>query len=170
MTQPDVRTEALWRLIEPSVVAMGYGLVRVLVSGSSRPMLQIMAERSDGEAMTVEDCAEISRNISALLDVEDPIRSAYVLEVSSPGIDRPLVKLADYARFAGQEARLETRDLHDGRRRFTGRLLGVAGAAVRLETEAGEIAIAFDDIRKAKLIVPDHLFGTKEPSSASQQR
>ena len=170
MTQPDVRTDAIWRIVEPSIAAMGYGLVRVLISGSSRPMLQIMVERADNAAMTVDDCAEISRTVSALLDVEDPIRGAYVLEVSSPGIDRPLVKLADFARFAGSEARLETKELQDGRRRFTGRLLGVDGSNVRLATEAGEITLAFDDIRKAKLLVPDRLFGPAEPSPATQQR
>src|SRR5262249_21777314 len=134
LTQRDVRTDAIWRIVEPSIGAMGYGLVRVLLSGASRPMLQIMAERSDGAAMTVDDCAEISRTVSALLDVEDPIRSAYVLEVSSPGIDRPLVRLSDFQRFTGQDAHLETRDVRDGRRRFTGRLIGVTGSTVRLAT------------------------------------
>ena len=102
---------------------MGYELVRVHYgSGSGRPTLQIMAERLDRQPMTVDDCAEISRNISALLDVEDPLEDAYLLEVSSPGIDRPLIRPADYERFAGFEARLELTRPIEGRRRFRGRI------------------------------------------------
>ena len=102
-------TDRIQQIIAPSVEAMGYEIVRVQVSGTQRPTLQVMAERKDDAAMTVEDCADISRAVSALLDVEDPISCAYTLEISSPGIDRPLTRPKDFERFAGFEARIETR-------------------------------------------------------------
>lgn len=152
------------RLIEPALVAMGYELVRVAMQGGeSRPTLQIMAERKDGVAMSVDDCADISRTISALLDVEDPITSAYTLEVSSPGIDRPLVKRADFERFAGFEARIETVQPVAGRKRFRGRLMGVAGEDVRLrepDKAAGaedETLVPLAAIARAKLVLTDEL-------------
>src|ERR1700691_3688074 len=111
---------------------MGYRLVRVMLSGRQRPTLQLMAERRDDAPMSVEDCAEISRSVSALLDVADPIASAYTLEVSSPGIDRPLVRAEDYDRFAGFEAQVELAQPQDGKKRFRGRVLGRAGDEVRL--------------------------------------
>lgn len=107
-------------LIAPSLDALGYELVRVQINGQTNRTLQIMAERKDRRDMTVDDCAEISRNISAILDVEDPVPGAYDLEVSSPGIDRPLVRRDDFERFAGQVARVETGRPIDGRRRFRG--------------------------------------------------
>lgn len=152
------------RLIEPALVAMGYELVRVAMQGGeSRATLQIMAERKDGVAMSVDDCADISRAISALLDVEDPITSAYTLEVSSPGIDRPLVKRADFERFAGFEARIETLQPVAGRKRFRGRLMGIDGEDVRLrETEKAsgaedETLVPFAAISRAKLVLTDEL-------------
>lgn len=152
------------RLIEPALTAMGYELVRVaLQGGESRPTLQIMAERNDGVAMSVDDCADISRALSALLDVEDPIASAYTLEVSSPGIDRPLVKRADFERFAGFEARIETVQPVAGRKRFRGRLMGVAGDDVRLREPAktadaeDETLVPLAAIARAKLVLTDEL-------------
>src|ERR1700733_12733059 len=97
-------------MIEPSLDGMGYELVRVLMQGRQNPVLQVMAERKDGAGMTVEDCADISRQISALLDVDDPIAGAYSLEVSSPGIDRPLTRPKDFEAYAGFEAKLETNE------------------------------------------------------------
>ena len=144
-------------LIGPSLEAMGYDLVRVQLSGSKRQRLQVMAERRDQAGMTVEDCAEISRMLSALLDVEDPIPGEYTLEVSSPGIDRPLTRLADFDRFAGLEAKVETRLPIDGRRRFRGRLDGTEGDAIRLACEAGPVTLSFADVAKAKLILTDEL-------------
>src|ERR1700691_3534201 len=119
-------------IIEPSLEAMGYRLVRVAFLGARRATLQIMAERLDDTPMTVEDCTEISRSVSALLDVADPIADAYMLEVSSPGIDRPLTRPEDYDRFAGFEAKIELGQPIDGRKRFRGRLLGRAGDHIRL--------------------------------------
>ena len=146
------------RLIEPSLSAMGYQLVRVQLSGGQqRPTVQIMAERSDGSGMTVEDCTEVSRAVSALLDVADPLPVSYMLEVSSPGIDRPLTRPADYQRFAGHEAKLETRWPVAGKRRFRGRLLGVEGETVRVKTEEGEIALPLSEIERAKLVLTDEL-------------
>lgn len=136
---------------------MGFELVRVLLHGGQRPTLQVMAERADRVPMTVEHCAEISRAVSALLDVADPIAGAYRLEVTSPGLDRPLTRRADFERFRGFEARVETEQPIDGRRRFRGRLLGLVDDQVRLQLDAGEQAIPFDDIKKAKLVVTDEV-------------
>src|SRR5438067_1145541 len=136
---------------------MGYRVVRIAFIGARGATLQIMAERTDAAAMTVEDCAEISRAASALLDVADPIASAYTLEVSSPGIDRPLVRPEDYDRFAGFEARLELSQPVSGRKRFRGRLLGRAGDSVRLIAETGEVHVPLSAIARAKLVLTDDL-------------
>jgi len=157
-----IDTRRIAAMIEPSLEAMGYALVRVSHTGGRRPTLQIMAERHDGAGMTVGDCEEISRNVSALLDVQDPIASAYTLEVSSPGIDRPLVRPADYERFAGFEAKLELEHGLDGRKRFRGRILGQSGGRVRLVTEQGEVELPFDDIHRAKLVLTDELLAAAQ--------
>jgi ribosome maturation factor RimP len=151
------------RIIEPSLDAMGYRLVRLMQTGGlHRPTLQLMAERRDDEPMTVEDCAEISRAVSALLDVTDPIAGAYLLEVSSPGIDRPLVHPEDYDRFAGLEARIDLSspiDIggHGGRKRFRGRVLGRDGDHVRLAVEGSELRLPLGEIARAKLVLNDEL-------------
>ena len=152
------KTAEIARLVEPTLNGMGYELVRVQFGGGDRrPTLQIMAERVDRRAMAVEDCAEISRVLSALLDVEDPVQGAYMLEVSSPGIDRPLLRPADYERFAGFEARLELRQPVDGRRRFRGRLAGVENGCARVVEPAGEFRLPLEEISKAKLVLTDEL-------------
>lgn len=155
-------TDRVEELIAPTVEGMGYAIVRVLLSGSERRRLQVMAERQDEAAMTVDDCADISRAISAILDVEDPIPGAYTLEVSSPGLDRPLVRRHDFERFAGFEARVELAQAQDGRRRFRGRLLGVEGDTVRLSVEGEDVALPLAGIAKAKLVVTDDLLGKSE--------
>ena len=147
--------DRLGRLIAPTLEAMGFALVRVLVSGRHAPTVQVMAERLDSQPMSVEACAEISRALSAKLDVEDPVAGPYTLEISSPGLDRPLVKAADFDRFGGRTAKIETHRPRDGRRRFQGRLAGVSGGEVRLETPEGPVTIALDDIARAKLIIDD---------------
>jgi ribosome maturation factor RimP len=162
--------ERLERLIVPTVEALGYALVRVLLSGGQRPTLQVMAERRDGGAMSVEDCAAISRALSAKLDVEEPIASAYTLEVSSPGIDRPLVKAADFARFTGATARVETRTPIGGRRRFAGCLLGVSDAGVRLATDTGDIEIPLAEIRRANLVPSGGLFAASAAGPREAKR
>ncbi len=144
-------------IIEPSVKALGYDLVRVKMLGHKRPVLQIMAERPDG-SMSVEDCEAISRTVSALLDVEDPIAEEYSLEVSSPGIDRPLTRLEDFARYRGFEARIDLKEAVDGRKRFTGRLDGVEGGEVRIETKQhGVLGLDPDMVLDAKLVLTQEL-------------
>lgn len=158
-------TDRIRQIITPAVEDMGYEIVRVQISGTHRPVLQVMAERTDGQAMTVDDCADISRGVSALLDVEDPIHSAYTLEVSSPGIDRPLTRPGDFERFAGFEARIETRLPVEGRRRFRGHLRGIEEGRVRIETQDGAFEIPYDAIQRAKLILTQELIdaATKPP-------
>ncbi len=145
-------------LVAPSLDAMGYELVRVLLQGRQNLTLQVMAERRDRQPMTVDDCAEMSRTISAILDVEDPIAEAYTLEVSSPGIDRPLTRPQDFERFAGFEAKVETVQPVEGRKRFRGQVMGLdEESQVRLVVETGEIAIPLASIKSAKLVLTDAL-------------
>ena len=151
---PAKRVETI---IAPTLQDMGFDLVRVRISGAQRRTLQIMAERLDDGTMTVEDCATISRAVSTLLDVEDPIKGSYTLEVSSPGLDRPLTRPKDYTRFAGLEAKIELREPMDGQRRFRGRIAGLADDQVQLDTEDTRIAIPYADIERAKLILNDEL-------------
>jgi ribosome maturation factor RimP len=142
------------QIIEAAIEDLGFSLVRVLFSGgqAGRNQLQIMAEPKDDRDMTVEDCQRISRHISVLLDVEDPISSAYVLEVSSPGIDRPLMQLDDYDRFRGELAMITLRLMQNGRRRFNGRLGGVSDAGqVILDTSFGKFEFAFDNIEAGRI-------------------
>lgn len=136
---------------------MGYEIVRVMFTGAGTRTLQIMIDRADGETVTIDDCGQVSRSISALLDVADLRDTPYDLEISSPGIDRPLTRRRDFDRFAGFEARIELKALIDGRRRFRGRLKGVAGDSVRLCGQSGEIDLPFDAIQKAKLVMTDEL-------------
>jgi ribosome maturation factor RimP len=148
-------------IIEPSLTAMGYRLVRVAFLGARRATLQIMAERLDEAPMTVDDCTEISRSVSALLDVADPIADAYTLEVSSPGIDRPLTRPEDYDRFAGFEAKIELGQPLDGRKRFRGRLLGRDDDHVRVIAENGEVRLPLAGIAKAKLVITNDLLAAR---------
>ena len=145
------------RMITPTVEDLGFRLVRVLLSGSGKPRLQVMAERRDGKAMGVDDCAGISREISAVLDVEDPFDGAYTLEVSSPGIDRPLVTSQDFERFAGFEAKVETGRLIGGRKRFRGRLIGLRDGNVRIMVDGATLDLPYPDIQRAKLVLTDDL-------------
>lgn len=144
-------------IVRPTVEGMGFRLVRVRLMGGKRITLQIMAERPDG-SMEVEDCAELSRSLSVLLDVEDPIEREYSLEVSSPGIDRPLTRPEDFATYAGHEAKLETEAPIDGRRRFRGPILGVEGGDVRMRVAGlGDIALPFESLGDARLVLTDAL-------------
>ena len=152
--EATVRIEAM---ITPTLEDMGFDLVRVRFEGGKRPMLQIMAEPTDGAEMTVEHCADISRAVSAILDVEDPIPSAYELEVSSPGLDRPLVRLRDFENWAGNAVKIEMKMLLEGRKRFRGKLLGVTGELVDLEMDGQEVQLPFADIADAKIVITDEL-------------
>jgi ribosome maturation factor RimP len=149
-------------IAEPVIEGLGYRLVRVRISGLAGCTVQIMAERPDG-TMTIEDCEAVSRALSPVFDVEDPIERAYRLEVSSPGIDRPLVRRSDFDRYAGHVVKVEMAVPIEGRRRFRGVLLGAHGDAARIRRddaapgEATEILLAFDDMAEARLVLTDAL-------------
>lgn len=145
------------RLVTPALEAMGFTVVRVKLTGQPVRTLQIMVELLDGSTVTVDDCSAISRAVSALLDVEDTLKAAYSLEISSPGIDRPLIKPVDFERYAGYVAKIETRRPIEGRKRFRGRLLGIDGDDVRIDVEDGVAAIPLADIAAAKLVLTDEL-------------
>ena len=145
------------KLIAPTVDALGFDIVRVQFTGKGRLTLQIMAEPKSGTVMTVDDCASISRAVSAVLDVADSIPDAYTLEVSSPGIDRPLVRLEDFDRFSGLEAKVEMAQPIDGHRRFRGQLMGIDGDNVRLAVDGAEVNLPYKNILRAKLIMNDAL-------------
>jgi ribosome maturation factor RimP len=147
-----VDTNGIERLIEPSLDALGYRIVQVVLTSSRGATLQVMAERLDDVPMSLDDCTLISHSVSALLDVADPIAGPYRLEVSSPGVDRPLVKPADYDRFLGREAKIELTQPWHGRRRFRGRLLGVGEGTVGLATAAGEERLPLAAVARANLV------------------
>lgn len=156
-TGMDARIAAI---VEPVLVDMGYRLVRVRLTSQNGSTLQIMAERRDG-TMTVEDCEEISRALSPVLDVEDPIDGTYHLEISSPGIDRPLVSRSDFADWSGHLAKIETTIAVDRKRRFRGRIADVDDSGFAVEIDGAEpgpiVRIGFDAVREARLIVTDDL-------------
>ena len=145
-------------IIAPALTAMGYDIVQIrMMDGKDSATLQIMAERLDQKEMTVDDCADISRTVSALIDVEDPISSAYRLEISSPGIDRPLVKPEDYVRFMGYEAKIETSLPMNGRKRFKGKMTASDAKSVTMESGGDVFTIPFSSINFAKLVLTDEL-------------
>ena len=143
-------------IVQPVIEDLGFELVRLRFMGGKTPRLQVMAD-SPGGGIEVEDCARISRAISAVLDVEDPIEGAYALEVSSPGIDRPLTRLKDFERWAGYQAKLQTETLISGRKNFKGFLSGVEDGEVLIDIAEGTIGIAFDWLAEAKLVLTDDL-------------
>ncbi len=160
---------ALTALIEPEAKALGLSLVRVgFFGGKSDPTLQIMAERPDTRQLTLDDCAVLSRRISEVLDAldgtaDDPITEAYRLEVSSPGIDRPLTRLSDYADWAGHEARIKLVEPIEGRKMFDAMLEGADGETVNVTAKHGAMGIPFDAIASAKLILTDKLIKATAP-------
>jgi ribosome maturation factor RimP len=164
----DSLAEQVEILLTPTIEAMGFSLVRAALSGGQNPVLQIMAEPMDGRVMTVDHCADISRAVSAVLDVEDPIQSAYTLEVSSPGLDRPLVRLGDYDRFAGFEAKIEMKTLINGRKKFKGRVQGTDGTYVMLDADGEIVQLEHAAIAKAKLIVTDEMLAKLEEEKAHE--
>lgn len=149
--------EQVEAVITPSLTSMGFELVQVkFIDGRSAQTLQIMAEKPDG-SMSLDDCALISRQLSAVLDVEDILTDAYRLEVSSPGIDRPLVRVSDYAKYVGHAAKVETALPVDGRKRFSGSIAGVDGETIILTVDGREHRLPFMDIQSAKLVLTDAL-------------
>jgi ribosome maturation factor RimP len=157
----------LERLIEPEVTKLGYDLVRVMmIGGASDPTLQVMAERRDTRQLDIADCERISRHLSEMLDLADPIDGSYRLEVSSPGIDRPLTRLKDYSDWAGHEARVTLAEPREGRKQFTGDLRGLDGETVKLHARNGQdYALPFSDISSAKLVLTDRLIQATAPLS-----
>ena len=157
----------LERLIEPEVKHLGYALVRVMmIGGSSDPTLQVMAERPDTRQLGIADCEKISRRLSEVLDLADPIAGSYRLEVSSPGIDRPLTRLKDYGDWQGYEARITLAEPHEGRKQYTGELRGVEGELVLIRTRNDEShALPFAGIASAKLLLTDKLINATAPLS-----
>jgi len=154
-------TEQVQTIIEPALMDMGYEIVRIALMGGDLKTLQIMAERTDRQDMTVDDCEKISHTASALLDIADPFPYRWVLEVSSPGIDRPLIKPADYNRFKGHEAKIELTEEINGRRRFKGIIQGIEDNIVSLNFEGETISFAFETIQKAKLTFQDATLDNK---------
>jgi ribosome maturation factor RimP len=148
-------------IVSPALVELGFRLVRVKVSGLDGCTVQIMVERPDG-TMVIEDCEVVSRALSPMLDVADPIDRAYRLEISSPGLDRPLVRRSDFERHIGQVVKIELAVAMDGRRRYRGRLAGVDDMAARVRMEDGahgetDVQLRFDDMSDAKLVLTDDL-------------
>lgn len=151
-------THPLEGLLSPMIEQLGFEVVRIKTIGAKNPTLQVMIERKDRKNLVVDDCAAVSRAISDLLDEADPIEGEYSLEVSSPGLDRPLTKLENFERFAGFETRIETRSEVEGRKRFKGRILSVdAERRIHFEMDGQEYVIPYDEIAKAKLILTDEL-------------
>ena len=157
----------LHRLIEPEVNHLGFDLVRVqMIGGASDPTLQVMAERPDTRQLDLADCEKISRRLSEVLDLADPIEGSYRLEVSSPGIDRPLTRLKDYKDWTGYDARITLTEPHEGRKKFTGELRGTEGDLVLIRTTEGEShVLPFSEISSAKLLLTDKLIAATAPLS-----
>ena len=155
-------SERIHNLIKASVQELGYNIVRVQIMGKEQIVLQIMAEPMESRSMTAENCSTISRAVSALLEVDDPIRGAYTLEVSSPGLDRPLTQFGDFERFQGHEVKIEINQTRDSQYRFRGHLLGVEGDTVKILVDGIEMKILYMDIRKAKLLMTDELISAME--------
>ncbi len=148
--------QRLASIVTPVIEGLGYELVRLRFMGGKTPRLQIMADTADG-GIEVDDCAKISRSVSAILDVEDPIEGEYNLEVSSPGIDRPLTRLKDFETWEGYEAKLQTAELISGRKNFRGILRGVEDGEVLIDITEGTIGLDFDWLTEAKLVLTDGL-------------
>ena len=149
--------EKLIGLLEPAANELGYTLVRVRLSGLKRKRLQLMAERVSDGGMGIDDCTRLSRSLSPVLEAHDPVKGEYDLEVSSPGIDRPLVRLEDFARFAGHEAKVELSLAVEGQRKFRGDIVGVDGNDIRLKHEHGEARFPFAHVANARLMLTDRL-------------
>ena len=161
-------TKALEALVEPIATAMGFDLVRVaLMNGPGGLTLQVMAEDPATRQLTIDQCASLSRRVSDVLDEADPIPDEYNLEVSSPGIDRPLTRLRDFADWAGYVAKIQLAEPVEGRKRFQGHILGLDDAMVRIAVEGlGETALPFAGIASAKLVLTDELIKATKPLSS----
>jgi ribosome maturation factor RimP len=160
-------TAAIARLIEPAVKDLGFDLVRVaMIGGKSDPTLQIMAERPDTRQLTIDDCSDLSRKLSDLLDEADPIEESYRLEVSSPGIDRPLTRPADFADWAGHEARIRFAEPVEGAKQVSGIIEGISGGTIKVATPKGDREVDFANVASAKLLLTDKLINATAPLDA----
>jgi ribosome maturation factor RimP len=156
----------LQRMIEPEVTSLGYDLVRLqMIGGESDPTLQVMAERPDTRQLGIGDCERISRRLSEVLDLCDPIEGSYRLEVSSPGIDRPLTRLKDFADWSGHEARVKFAEPQDGAKQVSGNIVGVDGETITIGTPKGDREVQFKNIASAKLLLTDKLINATAPLS-----
>ncbi len=156
-------------IIEPSLQDMGYAIVQLRLLDGKQKTLSLMVERADEQAMSFDDCTEISHVVSALLDVEDPITSAYHLEVCSPGLDRPLVKFSDYERYLNYEAKLETLIPLNGQKRFRGVIIKAKDGNIVIKVDGVERAIVFSNIKSGKLVVTEDLLKTFLKQTNQQQ-
>ena len=173
ITEPG-RAARVAAIVEPVLAALGYRLVRIRISAFAGCTVQIMAEKPDG-TMAIEDCEAVSRALSPVLDVTDPVEGAYQLEISSPGIDRPLVRRSDFDRYAGNVAQVEMAVPVDGRKRFRGELGGTEGDCARLRHDAAaagdpEILLRIEDMAEAKLVITDTLIAESLRKSKRNQR
>ncbi len=167
LEETEAQIEAL---IEPEIMRLGYELVRIQLAGARQGLtLQIMAERQDRKGMRVEDCTVITRALDGLLEANDLIPGAYALEVSSPGIDRPLTREKDFAEWAGFEAKIELRHMLDGRKNFRGKLIGLKDGVVQIKIDSAVIDLPLTAIAKARLVMTDALLkATMEREKAAQ--
>lgn len=162
--------ERLHEVIEPQVNALGLSVVRVKVFGGRRQTLQVMIERADGSDVNVEECADASRAISPVLDVFDPLDGAYSLEVSSPGIDRPLTRQADFERFSGFLTKVELEAPVDGRKRFRGVLLGLKDQRyIEMNVDGSKVSLPLAAVQSAKLVLTDDLIAAHQDQSARER-
>ena len=163
-----MQTHHLEKLLNPIIEDLGYDVVRIMTIGVQNPTLQIMIEPMDLSVLTVDDCAKVSRAVSKILDEKDPIAGEYTLEVSSPGIDRPLTKPEHFVRFAGFDAKIETLSAVDGRKRFKGKVVSVdENSVINFAMDGVIYAIPFDVVTKAKLILTDELLAQAAESQES---
>lgn len=156
-------------MLEPIIEKLGYEVVRIMTIGQANPTLQIMIDKMDGTEITVEDCAKVSRALSETLDEKDPISGRYNLEVSSPGLDRPLTKPEHFARFAGNVVKIETDELVENRKRFKGVLNGMENSTVLLTMEGTDYRLPFNAISKAKVVLTDELLAKWEAEHPEMQ-
>ena len=150
--------EKIAALIETAINDLGLDLVKLTFQGGSRKILEVHIDRKDGNKVQVKDCRDVSRNISAILDVEDIIKDKYFLEVSSAGVERPLVKLEDFERFTGKEIKLKLKEPHNGKISFKGKLIEVKGRDIVIKSKNVQLVFAYDNIKGANLVLTDEIF------------
>lgn len=157
-------------LLEETINDLGFGLVKITIHGTTSKIVEILIERLNGEKVQVGDCQKVSRNISAILDVEDVVSGKYFLEVSSAGLERPLVKIQDFERFAGKAAKLRLKFAVNDSLTYKGELIGVKEDKIVLKSEAGELSFDFDNIKRANLVMTDEMFRSLLNQSSKKKK